>query len=245
MNRPAVIALVFIALFVGCGKKYMTPGAGVDMSMISDRSIRSAMETKPAASFPVTVAIVRVQARGYRSYSNACYGRGQFCIVTTRDIESLEHLARLDNLPQVAAMVPLNRMILPRIVESSKDLRKGAASLKADMVLMYSIDTTFWIDKTNIGPLSAMTLGFAPKNRAYVSSTAAAVILDTRTGFVYGLAEGSARDDKIANSWNKQASVEKARLKTEAQAFDSLVDQLVTLWDEILIEHGGKNPQDN
>jgi len=238
MKQAIMIALACAALLTGCAKRYMTPGAGVDLSSITDAKVRAAMEATPAASFPATVALVRVQGTGYRSYSNASYGWGAFSVVTTRDIESPDDLEHLDHLPQVAAMVPLNKLVIPKQLESSSDLRAAAASLKADILLMYSIDTDFWVDKTNIGPLAALSLGFAPKNRAYVTTTASAAIVDTRTGFVYGIAEGSARDDKVANSWNKQASVEKVRLRIEAQAFHDLVQQLVPLWDEIVDEYG-------
>jgi hypothetical protein len=238
MKQTVGVVVLCVILAAGCAKRYMTPGAGMDVSSIADARVREAMEAEPAASFPATVAIVRVQGSGYRSYSNASYGYGAFSVVTTRDIESAEDLERLSSLPDVAAMVPLNKLVIPRNLESSSDLRAAAASLKADLLLLYSIDTEFWVDKTNIGPLAAMMLGLAPKNRAYVSTTASAALLDTRTGFVYGLAEGNARDDKMANAWNKRASVEKIRLRIEAQAFHDLVDQLVTLWDEILVEHG-------
>lgn len=238
MRHTSAVVLACLTLLAGCAQRYMTPGEGVDVSAIVDSNVREAMGAKPTASFPATVAVVRVQGSGYRSYSNSGYGWGAFSVVTTRDIESAEDLERLDHLPQVAAMVPLNKLVIPKRLESSSDLRAAAAGLKADILLLYSIDTAFWVDKKNIGPLAAISLGFAPKNRAYVSTTASAALLDTRTGFVYGLAEGSARDDKVANSWNKQASVEKVRLRIEAQAFHDLVEQLVVLWDEIVAEHG-------
>lgn len=236
ISRMVVIVVLLVPLF-GCAQKYMTPGAGVDVSSVSDWSIRSAMTAEPAATFPARIALVRVQGSGYRSYSNASFGRGAFSIVTTFDVERPEDFTIIADLPQVATVVRLNKLVFPSELKSARDLRTGAASLKTDMLLMYTIDTDFWVDKTNIGPLAPMTLGFAPKNRAYVTTTASAALLDTRTGFVYGLVEGTAREDRVANSWNTRAKADKARLVTEGEAFRQMIGQVTELWADLLVEH--------
>lgn len=235
--RRLTVTVLCVLVSVGCAGKYVTPGAGVDLSAISDSTIRSAMEAEAAATFPARIAIARVQGPGYRSYSAASYGTGAFSLVTVRDVESDEDIDRLAGLPQVAAVTSLNKMVVSPSLQSTRDLRAGAASLKADMVFVYSLDTDFWIDRKNIGPFSAISLGFAPKNRAYVTTTASAALLDTRTGFVYGLAEGTAREDRSAHSWNKRAAVDEVRRRTESKAFEDLVVRLVELWPDIVAEH--------
>ena len=234
----ATLVLLCIAIATGCSTRhYLTPGAGVDLASIDDARTRPAIESIPAAAFPATIALVRVQASGYRSYSNSSFGRGPLGVVTTRDAESPEDLFALDNLPRVSAVVPLNRFLLPPWVQSRSDLRAAAAMLRADMLLAYSIDTSFHVGGKDIGPLSALPLGAAPKDGVYVTTTATAALLDARTGFVYGLAEGTARDDKVAYRSSETASVEQARLSNEAAAFSALVGRIAELWDGILAEH--------
>lgn len=235
----ATLVLLCIAIATGCStsRHYLTPGAGVDLASIDDARVRPAIESIPAAGFPATIALVRVQASGYRSYSNSSFGRGPLGVVTARDAESPEDLFALDNLPRVSSVVPLNRFLLPPWVQSRSDLRAAAALLRADMLLVYSIDTSFQVGGKNIGPLSALPLGTTPEDGVYVTTTATATLLDARTGFVYGLAEGSARDDEVARSFSETASVERARLSNEAAAFSALVGRIAALWDGILAEH--------
>src|SRR5262245_13763437 len=150
MDRGAKLAIVFIAsLLNACATKYVTPGAGANLTAITSPDIAAAMKTEPAASFPARIAIVRVEGAGYRSYSATGYGRGQFSIVTARDVENEEDFAVISKMPQVAAIAFLNKLLLPSDVISTQNRRIAAATLKADILLMYSFDTAFWIDKKN------------------------------------------------------------------------------------------------
>jgi hypothetical protein len=40
-------------------------------------------------------------------------------------------------------LAPLNRLVLPQQLQSDRELRVGAAKLHADMLLIYTLDTTF------------------------------------------------------------------------------------------------------
>jgi hypothetical protein len=141
-------------LAAGCAS-YTTPGAGVNLQNLSkaDASIADLMKIEPAAPFRARVSVVRVQSSGYSSRSNTCYGSGQFCVVTTRDIEPEASFDRLSKMPQVAALALMNRMLLPAKLSSTMDLRRAAATLKTDLLLMYSMDTGFNVESTDIGPL--------------------------------------------------------------------------------------------
>ena len=74
---------------------------------------------------PARLAVARVQASGYYSRSNTCYGSGRYCVVTTRDIEPEAAFERLSKLPQVAGLALMNRMLLPGKLTSAKDLRQA------------------------------------------------------------------------------------------------------------------------
>ena len=88
-----------------------------------------------------------------------------------------------------------------------------------------------------MGPLSVITLGFAPNKHAYITTTASAVFYDVRTGYVYGAAETSAKTDHLASIWSKEQVVENSRLETEKIAFSQLVDELMLLWEDIVAEY--------
>jgi hypothetical protein len=232
--------MAVLAIASGCNSKYVTPGAGVNLQSIDDYSIEKRFATKPAANFPARLAVARIQQPGYYSYGNRGYGEGNYSIVTTRDVEKDEHFAKLEKLPQVAGLATLGRLLLPPKLETVKDLRLGAASLHADMLLLYTLDTSFRVKDHDIGPLGKITLGLLPNKKAYVTTTASAVIYDVRTGHVYGQAEATHKSDHIASSWTQEKVVDNARLDTEQQAFAKLIENICQLWPDILKEYANK-----
>lgn len=221
--------------------KYVTPGAAVNLEAISDYSIKERFQTKPASPFPARIAMVRVQKSGYYSHGNRGYGSGGFSVVTTRDIEKDEHLEKISSLPDVAGLGTINRLLIPSKLESVKDLRLAAASLHADMLLLYTLDTSFKIKGQALGPLSVITLGFLPNKKAFVTTTASAVLYDVRTGYVYGLAEGTHTTSHIASTWSKSQAIDNARLETEKEAFSKLIDEFTITWDGVLREYKKDN----
>lgn len=222
-------------LFSGCAT-YTTPGAGINVGDLSQSTteIAEVMRREPAAQFPVRIAIVRIQAPGYVAGSGACHGQGRYCVVTARDIETEDEYQRLGRLFGVAGVGPISAILLPSTPGRIEDLRLVAANLKADMVLVYSVDTRFHVDGRSLGPLSVVSLGMIPNKRARVSTTAAAVLVDVRTGFVYGIAEATASDDQRATIWSTHQAIERARTATERQSFIGLVGEVEKLWPRIL-----------
>jgi hypothetical protein len=228
------LACVLVAVAVtGCAS-YRTPGSGVSIAEITSPNIAEAMARKPAASWPARIIVVRVQGPGYESYSNRGYGRGRFSVVTTRDIEQEGDFQRIGRMPQVAAVGMLSRLLLPGNLGSADDLRVGAAQLQGDIVMMYTIDTTFRTETDNIGPLQTLALGYFPTHKAKVTSTCSVALLDTRTGFVYGVAESTAGDDQRSNAWKEREAIEKARAKSERAAFTGALDEVEKLWSGIV-----------
>jgi len=203
------------------------------VSLVSaDDDVADLMSREPAAQFPAQMAVVRVQGPQYRSYRHTAYGQGGYTVMTVREVEREEDFQRLAGLPMVAAVAPLNRMVLPVQLRSGRELRLAAASLKADLLLIYSFDTMFRIDGHDIGPLGVITLGFLPVNEAVVTSTASAAVFDVRTGYVYGLAESTARQKQLASAWTTQDAADDARLRAERQAFEQLLGELEKAWPQ-------------
>lgn len=237
--RAAKYWCALLAILASGCATYTTPGAGVNIENLAkaDTDIADLLKVEPAAPFPARVAVARVQASGYYSRSNTCYGTGQYCVVTTRDVEPEATYERLSKLPQVAGLALMNRMLLPGKLTSAKDLRRAAATLKTDLLLVYSLDTGFNIENTDVGPLALISLGFLPTKKARVTATASAAMFDVRTGFVYGVGEATALEEQRGTFWSSSEAVDSARKKAESDAFQKLVGEIEKFWGEVLRTH--------
>ncbi|HEX8914789.1 MAG TPA: hypothetical protein VF796_20725, partial [Humisphaera sp.] len=183
VNRARVVAFVCCASLLagGCGAYYTPPGRAADLEAIgvkadaqTDGSIAGALAKQPLAAFPTGVAVARVQAPGYKSMTSEGWGSGRYSLVTTRDVEEPAQVDRLGRLPGVFGIAPLNRLLLPAELKTDLELRQAAAKLHADMLLVYTLDTTFAVDDKLL-PLSVFTLGLSPNQVANVTCTASAV----------------------------------------------------------------------
>lgn len=243
MNKNDRFMLVVVIMLVGssgCATSYRTPGAGINISSLSTQSdIAELMKREPAAVFPARIAVSRAQASGYYSAGNTCYGKGSFCLVTARDVESEEDLLKIAAMPMVIGVAPVGRLLVPQQLDSIKALRLAAARLKTDVLLVYSLDTRFNVETSEVGPLQLISLGFLPNKKARVTSTASAALFDVRTGFVYGVAESTASEDQRASVWSSRDAVERVRLKTEAQSFHDMISEVEVLWREVVAAHTG------
>ncbi|HEX8340870.1 MAG TPA: hypothetical protein VF624_08175 [Tepidisphaeraceae bacterium] len=233
----ARVALAVVALAqVGCAT-YTTPGGPANLSKVNRTDVAEAFRREPAAQFPAKLAIVRLQQSGYRSQTREAYGAGNYSVLTDRDVETDDAFRALETMPQVRGLAPLNRIVLPDRLDDAGDLREAAAGLRADVLIMYTIGTTFRVDEAEIGPLGVITLGTLPNRDARVRATAAAAFVDVRTGFVYGLAEKSAEANERASAWRTRAAIDGARRRAEKDAFDALVPELQRAWAGITAEH--------
>jgi hypothetical protein len=240
MTRPFLLfTALAAALASGCAT-YTTPGAGMTLQDLAaaDTEIAEALQVEPAAAFPARIAVARMQSAGYSSRTcNTCYGSGRYCVITTRDVEPESSYDRLSKLPLVGGVALMNRMLLPEKVASAKDLRQAAAALKTDMLLVYSFDTGFRIENTDVGPLALLSLGFLPTKKARVTTTASAVLFDVRTGFIYGVAEASATEEQRGTFWSSAEAVDNARRESETEAFQKLIGEIDKLWADLLRTH--------
>jgi hypothetical protein len=245
-RNPHVLGVCAVLALAGCAT-YTTPGAGVSVGDLSqaDGDVGDILKRRPAASFPARLAVVRVQASGYSSLSNSnCHGSGRYCVLTTRDIESEADFERLAKNPMVSDLALMNRILVPTSLQSTKELRLAAAALKADLVLLYTMDTGFRVESTDLGPLALVSLGFFPNKKAIVTSTASAALYDVRSGFLYGVAEATARQEQRGTVWSSSSAVDNARMKAEAEAFVKLVGELEKLFTNVSREQAKARPAD-
>ena len=241
----SLVPLVFLVIISGCAS-YVTPGAGAPSKALgitpqeqkdqTDSGIAAVMEKKPLASFPASVAVVRVQAAGYRTRTAYGIGTGEYCVVTLRDIESDADVARISALPMLRGVAALNPIVLPPQLQTDYELRLAAARVHADMLLVYTIDTQF-LESDHTTPLSVITLGATTTKNLRILSTASAALLDTRSGYVYGLADATKIFEQHQNAWKTEDEVDHSRRKVEGDAFSAMVTDLQTTWSGIVREH--------
>jgi hypothetical protein len=228
--------VLLFAAVSGCAH-YRTPGGGVSIPAITESTVAEALTREPAARFPAHIVVARVQATGYESSSARGYGAGRYSVLTTRDIETDADFAQLASMPGVAGIGPLNRLLLPVQLQSTQELRRAAAQLRGDIVLLYTIDTSFRTEN-QLAPLKVVTLGLFASEKSRIVTTCAAAFIDVRTGYVYGVAEGSSKDTRRSSAWTTEAAIEEARLKTEREAFGSAMKAAAEAWSGINAEYG-------
>ena len=237
----ALCSVLLSSFFFGGCATYQVPGGAADFhalgitdeeqANLTEDNITRELSRRPAASFPATIAVIRVQSRGYRSYTTMGYDYGRYSVVGIRETEADTELNDFAALPMIRNIIPLNRLVIHGI-EDEEDIREAAARVQADMTLIYTFDTKFGVEST-IPALGVITLGLFPNDEARVTSTASAALIDTRTGYVYALAEATADTSQIANAWTSKDAVDQSRRRAEKEAFEDLVNELSKAWKRV------------
>jgi hypothetical protein len=246
------IFIVSIFLFPGfwaggCASHYATPGKAAKMELfskgeasknpndaIADSDIRRIVERQPASPLPARLILVRVQAQDYQSYTiKAQSGEGKYRIITVREIEEDKDYERIRLMPQVASVGTLNALLIKENFNTDKELRLAAAALQPDMLFVYTIETVF-TSQDDLTPLSVVTLGLSPTVWVHMTSTASGILMDTRTGFLYGAVEASDKHKQQTSWFTNQNTIDQSRRITERNAFEKLVVEFEKLWPEVV-----------
>lgn len=230
-----ILALVF----GGCAT-YIPPGGKADLRAFTTPSIQEGFDLKPASGFPASIAALRVQAPGYRNefldQNGGPYGSGRYTIVMTREVEDQSQFDRIATLPKVSGLVALNRLLLPPNLESDHEIRQAASRVQADLVFVYTFDTAFF-DHDAAKPLSVITLGLSPTRKISAVTTASALLMDTRTGYIYSAYEVTEREATHATSWGSRDTADEVRQTAEKRAFAKLVDEVAASWPKLLARY--------
>lgn len=229
MKKPPLFIPCLLVLSLASCATYTTPGRPADLGTFTNPKVKKAYMPRPAMRFPANIAVVRVQEGGYRAHNDKGYGQGAYSVVTSRDIEREEDVKKLQNLPGIQGIATLNRLLLPQSLNSDEDLREAAAKLQADAILIYTINTQFRSNDV-IPPLTILSLGLLNVERYEISSSASAVLMDTRTGYIYGaLEEGN---DRVGGNFIFSGS-DAARKASERSAYEKLLASLDPFWRRI------------
>lgn len=240
MRKDSRLTLLLVTCLwlPGCGTHYVTPAGGVMLADLAPAGSADKLgrhyQAAPASGFPAHLAIARLQDGGYATTTNTGYGTGRYSLVTARDIETDNAIATIRSLPMIQGVAPLGRLLVPSVMQTIDDLREPAARLHADMILIYSVDTTFSIGGKSLGPASMLSLGFLPNKSAKVTATVAGVLVDVRSGYVYGTTEASVTEEHRASVWSSAMIVDAARITAEEAAFTDFVDEFGKLWGGVV-----------
>ena len=253
VSRLRIALAAGVVALAGCATNYVVPGPRADMhafgnaeqsSKARPASAQDSLALKPAVTFPATLAFVRVQAPGYASYSMPRQPGGAtissaYSVITTREAEDDAQVDRLGRLAQVTGTTTINHMLLPAVLQSDKELRDAAARLHADLVLVYTFDTAFF-ETDQSRPLTVVTLGLSPTRKVAVSTTISALLLDTRTGYIYSAYETTKKAEARSTSWSTGETADETRRDNERQAFGQLMDEVEKTWPKLLAQYGHK-----
>jgi hypothetical protein len=231
-----VPALLTVATLSGCAT-YIPPSGRADFSDFTSSSMRESFAAKPAAVFPVSIAVVRVQAPLYHNYytdrEGGVYGQGRYSVVAVKEVEDDADFQRITHLPHVGGLTGISTLLLPENLKSDRELREAAARLKSDMLLLYTFDTSFHENEKSVA-LAAISLGLSPTHKVSVHVTASAILMDTRTGFIYATIEANEKRQLMTNVWESRESADRARQNAERAAFKSLVADFEKSWPQIV-----------
>lgn len=235
-NIRILIVITGCAVLCGCAS-YVAPTGRADFTAFTSESMKESFEAKPAAAFPAGIVAVQVQAPNYQNWrthqEGGVYGQGRYSVVTAGEIEDADDLQRVSKLPQVGGFISLSTLLLPDRLQSDRELREAAARLKADMVLLYTFDTTFH-DNDASKALTTITLGLSPTRQVSVYVTASALLMDTRTGFIYAAFDAHEKRKLLSNVWESNESADRARRDAEKVAFKGLVGEFEKSWPQIV-----------
>ena len=101
------------------------------------------------------------------------------------------------------------------------------------MLLLYTFDTTFH-EKDESVALDLVTLGISPTHRVRIHVTASALLIDTRTGFIYAALEANQKRQPLTNAWKSQTTADKARQEAEKEAFKALAGEFEKSWPAVV-----------
>lgn len=230
--RTLASMLLGAVLLAGCAS-YVTPGGAARLADLNPPGAAAEASRQPSPSFPVRLGVIRVQAPQYASFSSAGIGKGRFSVVDSAELLDDAQLQKLAAWTQVARASTLDAELLPASFESLDDLRLAAAKMQVDILLAYTVDTTFKTAARQYEPRSKLSLGDKP-GEAAVASTISAVFIDVRTGFTYASTQAQAQASDLAAVWTSAKAVDDKRLAIERQAFSAFTVDAEKAWAVIV-----------
>jgi hypothetical protein len=229
--QSALLAIALLALpFTGCQSYVNSPKVAAarmeSTRAFSDPLIARAYNAKPTIHFPARIALAPQCDQAQEQL---------------RRLDAAGKLEALRRLPNIASITPLSTLLLadgdgkPTWNKHDLILREAAAKLHADAVFLLKVETNI-TDGQIFAPLTTVSLGLFPNNRAEVIATALAALVDTRTGYVYGTLERSAGRACLTMSWDeftRDRTIERA----SGDAVQKLLGDVPDFWRGVVQAH--------
>jgi len=61
--------------------------------------------------------------------------------------------------------------------------------------------------------------------------------MDTRSGYIYGVAETTAESKQLTNAWQSSDAIDDTRKRTEKTSFTQLVGELEKTWPNVVKQY--------
>lgn len=186
---------------------------------------------RPRAPLPAALAVVRVQdAPRYEAGGLRFEHALQEC-------EGWEdrRLVRLGELPQVTRVRLASELLSKGRIENDVDLRRIGGRLGADVLLVYTIDSSASMSSGVLENLAALVL---PMQRHRATATVRALLMDVRSGYVYASEQNTASERTRASVWGHTDAAQRTVERAERGALEGLVERLGRVWSEIEAEQG-------
>ncbi|WP_432799117.1 hypothetical protein [Poriferisphaera sp. WC338] len=230
-----VVLLLIIGLSQFSCASYVAPMQGVSLGSITNTEIKDAFASKPAAAFPASIVAMEVKKEGHWNRYNRYSVKGtQYRLADS--LGETDTFESLRTLPMIRQLGPLNPLLAPEAFTTVDDLRQAAAPMKADMLLLYTFDTKSRVHDHDVGPLGLLTLGFLPNQESKANVVASLVLMDVRTGFIYGTTQAKSDAKRVSNSWLKDQARMDAEREAEKKAFEKMVVRFEELWAGVVEE---------
>jgi hypothetical protein len=104
-----------------------------DLNAVAPASVRAGFDAKPAATFPVGIAAVRIQAPSYTNYyvqhNGGIFGGGRYTVITAHEVEEQAQFDRVAALPEVSGLISINRM-RRALAEVPESLRQTGVTIE-------------------------------------------------------------------------------------------------------------------
>lgn len=193
----------------------------------------AAEDPEPAADFPATLAVARVQAPNRQLFRRQSAPPAEALrLASNPEIEQHANIERITQAPAIARVVPVRASLAGRPIADLDDLAAAARTLDADLLLVYTFDTDTRRN-TTIPVVGVATLGLFPNVQQIATARVSAVILDTRTGFRYHAFEAFDDAKPAANAWTADEARGDAVIIAEQRALDTLIENATTFFENI------------
>ena len=237
------LPLLAVLVLVAGGCVGLQPKVGADLSIMgldpevaasihSDNRAQKGIE--PKAKFPLRLAVVELE-RGGRC-------RDGEASVRVVDPESPEKLRELANLRAVAGMRIIDRRMVSGRQRHSAGVRRAAELAGAEMILIYTIHITDE-DTDHLPPLTLFTLGLAPTTTTKGNAVVDALLMDTESGYIYGIGRTEASNTRLSNMWRSGRARDRAIARARQRAVAHLVDHMVDAWEAVIEEYAYSRPR--